>query len=174
MCCRSRGVGSGSSAIPDDYRRFHPAVNAICVKTVKYRLRLSLSASASGGNSRDPNAGRLGPDGPLVDCLVDPVEPSLAWYPARGGVPGRGELIRFRRAGLRSTPQKRVTGNPRPLAPLETGPMASLEVLASTSVFVADRHKCPIANRPRVLMDSGAASSSRGVTRRSRPCRRRG
>ena len=35
MCCRSRGVGSGSSAIPDDYGRFWPTVNAICVKTAK-------------------------------------------------------------------------------------------------------------------------------------------
>jgi putative transposase len=35
-------------------------------------------------------------------------------------------------------------------------------------------NKCPIANRPRVLMDSGAASSLRGVTRAGRRCRHRG
>src|SRR3954451_1733733 len=39
MCCRSRGVGSGSSAIPVDYRRFALTVNAICAKTAKYAGR---------------------------------------------------------------------------------------------------------------------------------------
>src|ERR1700754_1771513 len=34
-CCRSRGAGSGSSAIPDDYRRFSAAVNAIYAMNAK-------------------------------------------------------------------------------------------------------------------------------------------
>src|ERR1700739_1847210 len=34
-CCRRRGSGSGSSAIPDDYGRFFAAVNAIYVINTK-------------------------------------------------------------------------------------------------------------------------------------------
>ena len=98
MCCRSRGVGSGSSAIPDDYRRFSSDCQCYLCKNSNYRFRRSTSASAPGCNSRDPNAGRLGPDGPLVDFWSVPSNHRLDWYPARGGAPGRGELSRSRRA----------------------------------------------------------------------------
>jgi hypothetical protein len=53
MCCRSRGVGSGSSAIPDDYRRFWTAVNAICVKTARSQTGEVMSGAR-------PNPRRIG------------------------------------------------------------------------------------------------------------------
>ena len=53
MCCRSLGVGSGSSAIPDDYRRFDPTVNAIYAKYSEIRYCQRRLAQVGNGSFRD-------------------------------------------------------------------------------------------------------------------------